>query len=521
MLLKNSDSYDIKNKRLIGGLHKMKQVLNQKSKRDGITLIALVITIIVLLILAGVCIAMLTGENGLLEKAKKGKHEQLKGEMKEQLLLAIQQLQIEKKGKATIENITEKWVDEKLKEYEGKISEDKLENGKKIIMRKSEIVSAYIIDENLKVTEVEYNGSIEFSYQVGEREGNKVKIIIHIQDKENGVAKIELPEREPQLMQGIKEEINLEYEVELGKEYKIKITTQEGETREQIIRIEKYYYNIVTTLSEGITIDNEVIQIAYNESYHAKLIEQGNYKLKTVIVKMGNEEVELNNTEGRIEIENVIGNIEIIATSKYVETNFETYLVDYWPLSDSLENRVNEQNSLVTYKGNSIQYENESIYLQSTALKTKENYNLPNNFTVFFKYKPTSAFVPKTLILGKQTNYVFYSQINGLWIENTQLVDICNGYNGVVSFSVDKVFQIGKSSSVGMTYDGQYYKIYCDGKLISQTTGYNQIEGPLYIGGGLYSGTNTAGYYWGYANGYYKDIKIYKAFSEEQMEYLK
>ena len=39
---------------------------NQK----GITLIALVITIIVLLILAGVSIAMLTGDNGLLTKAQ-------------------------------------------------------------------------------------------------------------------------------------------------------------------------------------------------------------------------------------------------------------------------------------------------------------------------------------------------------------------------------------------------------------------------------------------------------------------
>ena len=38
--------------------------------QNGITLIALVITIIVLLILAGVSIAMLTGENGLLTKSQ-------------------------------------------------------------------------------------------------------------------------------------------------------------------------------------------------------------------------------------------------------------------------------------------------------------------------------------------------------------------------------------------------------------------------------------------------------------------
>ena len=47
-----------------------------KNKREqGITLIALVITIIVLLILAGVSIAMLTGQNGILTQAQKAKIE--------------------------------------------------------------------------------------------------------------------------------------------------------------------------------------------------------------------------------------------------------------------------------------------------------------------------------------------------------------------------------------------------------------------------------------------------------------
>ena len=45
----------------------------RKVKENGITLIALVITIIVLLILAGVTIATLTGENGLLTKANDAK----------------------------------------------------------------------------------------------------------------------------------------------------------------------------------------------------------------------------------------------------------------------------------------------------------------------------------------------------------------------------------------------------------------------------------------------------------------
>ena len=45
-----------------------------KKKENGITLIALVITIIVLLILAGVSIAMLTGDNGILTQAQNAKN---------------------------------------------------------------------------------------------------------------------------------------------------------------------------------------------------------------------------------------------------------------------------------------------------------------------------------------------------------------------------------------------------------------------------------------------------------------
>ena len=45
----------------------------QQKKEKGITLIALVITIIVLLILAGVTVATLTGDNGLLTKTNEAK----------------------------------------------------------------------------------------------------------------------------------------------------------------------------------------------------------------------------------------------------------------------------------------------------------------------------------------------------------------------------------------------------------------------------------------------------------------
>lgn len=58
-------------------------------KNKGITLIALVITIIVLLILAGVTINTLFGQNGIMQKANKAKIENEKKEIEEVLKLAV------------------------------------------------------------------------------------------------------------------------------------------------------------------------------------------------------------------------------------------------------------------------------------------------------------------------------------------------------------------------------------------------------------------------------------------------
>ena len=57
-------------------------------ENKGITLIALVITIIVLLILAGVAIAMLSGQNGILNRASEAKYDNIMGSVDEQAKLA-------------------------------------------------------------------------------------------------------------------------------------------------------------------------------------------------------------------------------------------------------------------------------------------------------------------------------------------------------------------------------------------------------------------------------------------------
>ena len=65
--------------------------INKKIKlktNTGITLIALVVTIIVLLILAGISIQMLTGDNGILQRAAEAKENTEQSQLEEQRRLA-------------------------------------------------------------------------------------------------------------------------------------------------------------------------------------------------------------------------------------------------------------------------------------------------------------------------------------------------------------------------------------------------------------------------------------------------
>ena len=72
----------------------------KKIKENGITLIALVVTIIVLLILAGVSISMLTGQNGILNRAAEAKEKTEIAQRDEQAQLADLESLIENGGES-------------------------------------------------------------------------------------------------------------------------------------------------------------------------------------------------------------------------------------------------------------------------------------------------------------------------------------------------------------------------------------------------------------------------------------
>ena len=84
-------------------------------KQNGITLVALVVTVIVLLILAGVTLNLLLGENGLLNKAGKASDMQVAANEKEALQMALAELEIAK-TKKEIEEITAYILERQLKQ---------------------------------------------------------------------------------------------------------------------------------------------------------------------------------------------------------------------------------------------------------------------------------------------------------------------------------------------------------------------------------------------------------------------
>lgn len=94
----------------------------------GITLVALIVTIIVLLILAGVTIVTLTGDNGLLTKSKLAVDKYSDGEIEEQIKLAYQEWQLAQLT-GTTENAND-FIKNRLNSSIGNVEEISVDNGK-------------------------------------------------------------------------------------------------------------------------------------------------------------------------------------------------------------------------------------------------------------------------------------------------------------------------------------------------------------------------------------------------------
>lgn len=142
-----------------------------QNSNQGITLIALVITIIILLILAGVTIAILTGEDGILKKADSAKEENQEKTATEIINLKI--------TNAQIESYTEKQVMPNLQYLADRLCEDNeiqyvLNTSKKIAnveKKKIEVTGDFIYT---KLIEYPYEFKIDASLRLDSIDGIEI-----------------------------------------------------------------------------------------------------------------------------------------------------------------------------------------------------------------------------------------------------------------------------------------------------------------------------------------------------------
>ena len=136
----------------------------QKKTNKGITLIALVITIIVLLILTGVSINMLLGENGLITNTQNAISKYKEEQLKEQAILAVVEAQIQKQNQAP---------DKTLAQYVQDAGEDGIEVGDGGSIYYEEGEYFYLDKDNNLVELIENEGNLK----VGEVIGNNSNVV--------------------------------------------------------------------------------------------------------------------------------------------------------------------------------------------------------------------------------------------------------------------------------------------------------------------------------------------------------
>lgn len=236
----------------------MKNLKTNLKSLKGITLVSLIVTIIILLILSGIAIATLMGENGLFAKVKLSKEKYSISEAKEKLELAISTLQIEQEGKG--ENLK--------KEDLPKMNNDEIDVRDtsnfpvKVICNNYE----FNIDSNFVISYVGIADETIVTYTT-EPEGytnkNEVKILIKIKNSK-GIKSVECPNDNDKLLANGQTEIGFDYKVTANGTYTFKIVDNDNKEISKDIVIDKIDTvepKNFSPISKNIMIENFTILV--------------------------------------------------------------------------------------------------------------------------------------------------------------------------------------------------------------------------------------------------------------------
>jgi len=200
----------------------------------GITLIALVITIIVLIILAGVTINLTLGQNGIFNKAEEAKEEQYQASERDALELILSEANIEK---ATNDEYNSNDFLTNMFENEGMIVDSNIVTVDRYrfqIDREKLIIVNMLGESNVRIL-------TQTKEYLGKSEDNKYLVSVELKIESD----VDINTMEIQMPDGTKEEINDEstiieqtLEVEVGKEYIVLVNASDGKEYRKTIKVD-------------------------------------------------------------------------------------------------------------------------------------------------------------------------------------------------------------------------------------------------------------------------------------------
>ena len=256
----------------------MKKIINNK----GITLVALVITIVILLVLAGIAISSLTGENGLFARAKQAKEKTVEGQLREEIVMAIQDIQAEelpKGNKVTLETLVDGQLESKLKDITAELEGNEINGEYKDY--------EYTIDSNLNVTingevtgiKIKGSAEVQSGYVF---EGSTVEIKVTASITEGTITGIEAPEEAT-----IKTDTSATekvYTVNKNGTYVFKITSDSGKTKNITAKVENILAAPQITISE---VTENSFKINVENNYPEGAITEYKYSVGGTVKQQG------------------------------------------------------------------------------------------------------------------------------------------------------------------------------------------------------------------------------------------
>lgn len=244
--------------------------MNRNRQEKGITLIALVITIIVLLILAGVTISLILGDEGIFKLASQSVEKQKMAEYQEKIELSRSKALANNNGTITIDDLINQIYEDKIVQ-EGNI--------KKVDEEKAQLITSEGHEFIITTTNTEYIGNIndvttiKVTKEIKGKDGDYINILVTIEDEEHGICEIVKPDGLV-IAGNNKTKIAIDYKVEQGKDYIFKITNGEGKIKNAVINVD-VNWNLVYLFKDG----NEYTELtggfgfqgfphAYNPNYY-------------------------------------------------------------------------------------------------------------------------------------------------------------------------------------------------------------------------------------------------------------